>query len=143
MLGKRRLHWLVAACALVPLVAAAAQHRGPAPADEYFGPFKESILGIRNHLHDLEVKSDRDLLVASVITGIDNIEIAIEDWHAQYPQDPWLPRFLNRIVHVYARAHSINHTHALEAVALLEHEYPRTAYAKDAIAVMKAERMKR
>ncbi|HET9029197.1 MAG TPA: hypothetical protein VFN49_03400 [Candidatus Aquilonibacter sp.] len=103
-----------------------------APADEYFGPFKESILGIRNHINDLERKADRDL--AGAVRGIDNVELAIEDWHKHYPRDSWLPGFLDRVVHVYGRAHEINSSHCRQALALLEHDYPKTPQARDATA---------
>ena len=90
--------------ALVFILALA--HSGPAPADEYFGPFKESILGIRNHLVDLERSNTRDLIHHR--RGIDNEEMACEAWERSYPNDSWLPGFFSRIVHLYQRAHATN-----------------------------------
>jgi hypothetical protein len=116
----------------LPLGVQARGHAGPAPADEYFGPYKESILGIRNHLNDLERKRDPEL--NGSVRGIDNEEIAIEDWQAKYPQDPWLPHYLNRCVHLYARSHSLSHGNATHALALLHSDYARTADARDAFA---------
>jgi hypothetical protein len=98
-----RILALAFACvsALVPLACLAS---GPAPADEYFGPFKESILEIRNRLMSFERDADWDL--RRHVRGIDNLEIAIEDWYRKYPRDPWLPGFTNRLIRVYARAHT-------------------------------------
>jgi hypothetical protein len=77
---------------------------GPAPADEYFGPFKESVLEIRNRLMAFERDSNWDL--ARHVRAIDNVEMAIEDWHRKYPGDPWIPGFSGRLAHVYERAHA-------------------------------------
>ena len=126
---------LVAAL-LVPNAALARGHSGPAPADEYFGPYKESILGIRNHLNDLERKPDGEL--QGSVRGIDNEETAIEDWQAQYPQDSWIPHYLDRCVHLYARSHSLSDRHANHALALLQSNYSRSGYARDAFAVASA-----
>lgn len=128
-----RSYRFLVSLALMALLASAISHadtRGAAPADEYFGPFKESILGIRNHINDLERKADNELGEAE--RGIDNIEIALEDWHKHYPHDSWLPGFLDRMVHVYGRAHLLQSTRCKQAYALLEHDFANTAQARDA-----------
>lgn len=140
----RSLALALCACAVLfsgfsATIARASVH-DVAPADEYFGPFKESILGIRNHLVSFENKADTELLFADSIKGIDNIEIAIEDWHVHYPRDPWLPKFLNRVVHVYARAHALSDSCAHRALAILEHDYARSAEARDAETAARAPR---
>jgi hypothetical protein len=86
------------------LAVAISSFRGPAPADEYFGPYKESILEIRNRLMSFERDTDWDL--RRHIRGIDNVELAIEDWSAKYPRDPWIPGFSHRLARVYVRAHA-------------------------------------
>lgn len=139
-----RLLMLAVVCVLLlPLAAVAAEHRGPAPADEYFGRLKESILGIRNHLNDFERKRDFELARSNAVQGIDNLEDAIEDWHAQYPRDPWLPRFLNRVVRLYARCHDVANRNASNAIALLQRDYAATAYARDAMKIARAEGKRR
>lgn len=75
-----------------------------APADEYFGPFKQSVLEIRNRLAAFEREGDEDL--PRDIHGIDTLEVTIEDWYRHYPRDPWIPGFVGRLIHVYQRAHS-------------------------------------
>ncbi len=104
-----------------------------APADEYFGPFKESILGIRNRLVDFERKADSELLVTGTITGIDNVERAIEDWDRHYPRDPWLAGFMDRTLHLYGRAHALGTDGAHRCLSLLERGFPHTTQAKDAL----------
>jgi hypothetical protein len=104
-----------------------------APADEYFGPLKESILGIRNRLIGYERKADRELLIAGTITGIDNVERGLEDWQHHYPRDPWLPLFMDRVVHIYGRAHALETIGANRCFALLERTYSNTTPARDAL----------
>jgi hypothetical protein len=87
--------------ALAPATALA--HAGPAPADEYFGPFKESILEIKNRLGGFE--RDSDLVLRRSLRGIDTLEVTIEDWYRKYPGDPWIHGFAGRLMRVYARAH--------------------------------------
>jgi DNA-binding SARP family transcriptional activator len=91
---------LVLACSSAALPALAS---GPAPADEYFGPFKESVLEIRNRLMAFE--RDANWHLRREIRGIDNLEMTIEDWYRKYPRDPWIPGFAKRLTRVYARAH--------------------------------------
>jgi hypothetical protein len=97
----------VLALTLVLLFAfgnAAALASGPAPADEYFGPFKESVLEIRNRL--LAFERDANSNLARNVRAIDNLEVTIEDWYRRYPRDPWIPGFASRLVRVYGRAHA-------------------------------------
>lgn len=72
-----------------------------APADEYFGPFHQSILEIRNRLIRFEGEADREL--AGHARGIDSLEVTIEDWYRHYPRDPWIPGFMHRTIRLYAR----------------------------------------
>ena len=105
-----------------------------APADEYFGPLKESILGIRNRLIAYEHKASGDLLVTDTVRGIDNVELAIEDWNRHYPRDPWLAGFMDRTLHIYGRAHALETEGAHRCLAMLEREFPHTTPARDALA---------
>jgi len=89
----------------LPILAlVTAMSLGPAPADEYFGPFKESILEIRNRLVSFERDTSWDL--ARHVRAIDNVEVSIEDWYRKYPRDPWIRGFTIRLERVYARAHA-------------------------------------
>ncbi len=75
-----------------------------APADEYFGRFKESILEIRNRLDAFDRRSSRDMRAPGTRRALDNLQDAIRDWQRKYPQDPWLPRSLHRLHRDYQRA---------------------------------------
>jgi len=72
-----------------------------APADEYFGPFHQSILEVRNRLIRFERQGPGEL--ARNLRGIDTLEITIEDWYRHYPRDPWIPGFMRRTMRLYAR----------------------------------------
>jgi hypothetical protein len=78
------------------LVAAFAQAAAAkpvvAPADEYFGRMKLSILGIGNIMHDTKLREAFDPAHASDnYAKLALAEDALEDWAAKYPQDTWLP----------------------------------------------------
>lgn len=73
-----------------------------APADEYFGRMKESILEIRNRLDDLDRLADDE--VSGRMRELDDLRDAIHDWQHKYPRDPWLPRMIERLQHDYQRA---------------------------------------
>lgn len=78
-----------------------------APADEYFGRLKMSILGIRNELRDLDQRLtySPDAGASSLGTAL-FVENAIRDWEAKYPADPWLARSVYQLTHVYAKIHT-------------------------------------
>ena len=77
-----------------------------APADEYFGPLKLSILGIRNTIRDLglryAVNHDANATLASAALT----ESAIRDWAKRYPRDTQLPRNIYFLEHLYAMVES-------------------------------------
>ncbi len=90
----------IAALVLLTFVscfASAAQANGMrdlAPADQYFGRLKMSVLGIRNELVALERRAqsgDRNL--ASMSGKLAFVDDAMRDWRSHYPRDTWLPRF--------------------------------------------------
>ena len=87
-----------------------------APADEYFGPFHVSILEIRNRIVGFERQSSREL--ARNIRGIDNVELAIEDWYRHYPRDPWIRGFVARTRHLYQVAGAARSGAALRVASL-------------------------
>jgi hypothetical protein len=90
----------LAALALMAFVTcfASAAHasgmRDLAPADEYFGRLKMSVLGIRNELVTLERRVESgDRNVAAMSGKLAMVDDAIRDWRAHYPRDTWLPRY--------------------------------------------------
>ena len=88
---------LVACCSSV----ARAGIRDLAPADEYFGRMKMSVLGIRNALNGLERRVDTgDRNVPAMNGTLALVDDAIRDWRAKYPRDSWLPRFSRERAHL-------------------------------------------
>ena len=74
--------------------AAQASMRDLAPADQYFGRMKMSVLGIRNELNGLERRAVAgDHNVASMSGKLALVDDAMRDWRAHYPRDTWLPRY--------------------------------------------------
>ena len=100
-------------CILLTLVTLASGFSAPvpalaasrvAPADEYFGHLKMSILGIRNQLRDLETKSSwRGESRRALLGEASFIEDAMAEWSRKYPGDPWIPGFRHRLQLCYVR----------------------------------------
>ncbi len=99
-----------------------------APADEYFGKLKMSILGIRNTIKDQGLKVDVDPAKApSTGNAIALTEDAIRDWQHKYPCDSWLPGTLLGLERFYLKIHTddgVKHVHS--TFAWLRHDYPRS-----------------
>ena len=90
-----------------PILMAATQLSRLAPADEYFGRLKMSILGIRNRIVELENESaDPALNNHSISWKLAMVEDALADWRTKYPADPWIGRFRTRLGTVYGRISS-------------------------------------
>jgi hypothetical protein len=105
-----------------------------APADEYFGRLKMSILGIRNQLHDLDMKLQYTPEKSEdVIGSAAMVEDAIHDWEHKYPADPWLAKDVYELTALYARIDT-DHGHRVAAHAMhwLLGRYGKTAYAAQA-----------
>ena len=132
----RRLLIVVIILALVdaPLLAFARTHAyatylASAPADEYFGPLKMSVLEIRNRLNAFDARSERDLRRSRVVIGLDNLEGSILAWQRKYPGDPWLPGFMARLVHSYQRAGLASTAEARHAWHIMIAAYPHSRVA--------------
>ena len=79
-----------------------------APADEYFGHLKMSILGIRNTLKDLALKADYNQTNAEQIFGSAAFaEEALREWEHKYPRDPWLAKTVAGLVHMYSKVPTV------------------------------------
>jgi len=84
--------FLVCAILVAAFAQAASAKPVVAPADEYFGRMKLSILGIGNIMHDTKLREAYDPAhAADNFTKLAAAEDALEDWAAKYPQDTWLP----------------------------------------------------
>ncbi len=103
-----------------------------APADEYFGRLKMSILGIRNTIKDMSAKCDADPAhAAGVIGGVALTEDAMHDWEKKYPQDTWIPPAIMSLERLYAKVDTDDaRAHAKLTMVWLVHDYPKSAPAK-------------
>ncbi len=106
---------------------AAQQHFSDlAPADEYFGRMKMSILGISNTIKDAGLHLDQGADSMAVIDGLALTEDAIRDWQRRYPRDPWITRSLNALRAVYAKVPTERGAACARRVAIwLDHEITR------------------
>ena len=75
-----------------------------APADEYFGPFKLSIIGIRNTIRDVGLRYDynHDSGTQSYNSALQT-ERSIRDWEQRYPRDDQLPRAVYLLQRLYTK----------------------------------------
>jgi hypothetical protein len=103
-----------------------------APADEYFGRLKMSILGIGNQLRDLDLRARYSPEKgADVLGSAAFVEDALHDWEHKYPQDPWLPKDVYGLAHLYADVHSDEgHRHATSTMHWLIARYGGTHYGR-------------
>jgi hypothetical protein len=75
-----------------------------APADEYFGPLKQSILGIRNTIRDMGLRYDVNHDIGSqTLSSAGLTEAAIRDWGHRYPRDPDVARAIFNLQRLYAK----------------------------------------
>ena len=104
-----------------------------APADEYFGRLKLSILGIRNTIKDMGLKADADPAHAagSVMGAVALCEDAMRDWEKKYPADTWIPPAIMSLERLYAKVDTDEaRAHAKLVMVWLVHDYPKSAPAK-------------
>ncbi len=82
-------------------------HIRVAPADEYFGHQKISILGINNTIHDTNMRIGFDRVHAAKYFGtLAAAEDSLRDWASKYPQDTWLPGRAYYMSHVFWQMHT-------------------------------------
>jgi len=103
-----------------------------APADEYFGKLKLSILGIRNIITDVGANIDVDQSRAvSLMSKADLAEDAMLDWQKKYPQDTWLPKTVFSLERMYAKIDSDDgRARSLRVMRWLVHDFPTTWYGR-------------
>ena len=97
---------------------------GSAPADEYFGRHKASVLEIRNRLDAMDAKQSSEMYDPDTVVVLDTLQDAILDWQGKYPEDPWLPRSFERLLRDYKRAGAITTQPAQQAFTTMQSAYP-------------------
>lgn len=86
---------------------AAADLSALAPADEYFGKFQMSVLGIANTIRDSGRRVDEGADPQAMIGGpLAFATDAIVAWEHAYPHDPWIAKDLLALQTVYHHMHT-------------------------------------
>lgn len=130
--------------AAVPVVASAApsvlaHHLAKAPADEYFGRLKLSILGVRNVVYDIDARADNasEDVAPGFCHKLILTEDALRDWQAKYPDDAWVPKFGYAMLKDYEtidsdmaadESHAAS-IHAIDLAVWLSAQYPDSEFA--------------
>ena len=93
-----------------------------------------SILGIRNELHDLELRLQYTPGKSEAILGSAAlVEDALRDWEHKYPQDPWLAKDVYELTSLYANVHTVHgRTCANRSLRWLLGRYGHTPYGAQA-----------
>lgn len=75
-----------------------------APADEYFGRYRMSVLGMRNAIRDIarRVEDAPPDDLSALYTKLTMVEDAILDLRGQYPHDTWLPKLGLSVAEAFA-----------------------------------------
>ena len=107
-----------------------------APADEYFGPYQQSVLEIRNRLNDYDRLNGRAMLDPSVAGYLDHLQLAIRDWEHKYPRDPWLPAMLGHLMREYWRAGEASSPTGMAALAFMRAVYPDATITARTVALI-------
>jgi hypothetical protein len=103
-----------------------------APADEYFGKLKMSVLGIRNTIKDIGLNLDIDQTRwVQQASKAAFAEDAMRDWEKKYPQDTWLAKSVFALERMYAKLDSDDgRKRALASMNWLVHDFPKSWYGK-------------
>lgn len=104
---------------------------GLAPADEYFGRYNLSVLGIANTIKDAGTRIGLGGDVHAMINGpLTYVTDAVRAWEQQYPSDPWIAKDLLALEAVYLRVPTDECFRlAAQTEAWLRSDYPDTVYA--------------
>jgi hypothetical protein len=124
-----------AVASLAPIAVRANEKVVVAPADEYFGKMKMSILGIRNEIHDLTLKIGYEPAKAeSFLSMATMTEDAMNEWERKYPKDPWIPKSLFSLERMYSIVHWSNefNVRAKRVMTYLHVHYATTWYGREA-----------
>jgi len=105
--------------------------QGLAPADEYFGRFNLSVLGIANTIRDAGARMDSGGDARAMLSGpLSFVTDAMKDWEQKYPTDPWIAKDLFALEVVYLRVPTDEGFRlATQTEAWLIADYPDSEYA--------------
>jgi len=104
-----------------------------APADEYFGRYQMSVLGIANTIRDAGSRIDEGRIPSMIDGPLSFVSDAIHAWQHDYPNDPWIAKDLLALELVYLKAGTPQaFALARKTEAWLVRDYPDVPAAEDA-----------
>ncbi len=111
-----------------------------APADEYFGPLKQSVIGMRNQIRILGWNYDVNHDIwHQTYTSASLTERAVRDWANKYPHDEQVPRTIFMLQRLYTKVlsqESRDHAHAIAMWLLVSYaSSPQAKQLKKTLAV--------
>jgi len=108
--------------------------RALAPADEYFGRARLSVLGVANIIRDSGARLDEGAVPPSMVDGpLSFVDDAIRDWERQFPRDPWIARDLYALELTYLRVRApLGTALARKTATWLCKDYPDSPFVRDA-----------
>jgi hypothetical protein len=129
---------VVAAIIMASGARAFAQTATLAPADETFGRFNLSVLGIANAIRDCGDRIDGGADARALITGpLAFATDAIHAWETRYPGDPWIAKDLLALETVYIKIPTSDALHlAASTEAWLLADFPSSPYGAKARALL-------
>ncbi|MDQ2818223.1 MAG: hypothetical protein M3T49_08475 [Candidatus Eremiobacteraeota bacterium] len=126
-------HWTAYDVVAPPFTAA------QAPADEYFGRYKISNIGVRNIIRDLNIEGDSPLALPHQQTRIAAAGLAMVDWADKYPRDSWLPGAMVGFAKLLlAKGVSQFDETAIDLLFYASHRYAGNRYGADALRTLSA-----
>jgi hypothetical protein len=124
---------------IAPVMSSIAHRQAKAPADEYFGRYKISILGVRNVIYDVDARSENasEDAAAGMCRKLILAEEALRDWQTKYPDDTWIPKFGYAMMKDYEKIDSVivsdelhpAGVHAIDLSIWLDKAYPNSEFA--------------
>ncbi len=103
-MGVRRAFAVLAVFLAASVAPAFAQDATLAPADETFGHFNLTVLGVANAIRDTGARIDAGSDPRTLVTGpLAFATDAMHAWEDKYPSDPWIAKDLLALEAVYVK----------------------------------------
>lgn len=114
-----------------------------APADEYFGPLKLSLIGMQNSIRDLGRRYDVNHDISKqTFASAQLVERSIRDWAKKYSKDDQLPRVVYGLQRLYTKVLSQESRDRAGVIASwLRHDFARSPQAKQLVKTLALEHL--
>jgi len=114
-----------------------------APADEYFGPLKLSLIGMRNTIRDLGLRYDVNHDISrQTFASTQLVERSVRDWGKKYAKDDQLPRVIFLLQRLYTKVLSQESRDRAHVVAQwLQSDFARSPQARELTKTLASEHL--